>query len=183
LTAISELWGFYDTFEKAGEVLLTPHRGELKRIARSISSKFDVEALQDPYESLGKTGTWKQEAIEIASDVALNLEVPLLVKGPLDLIISPDTPSLTTHVALETSSGTVYRRYCSAGVPAMSVGGTGDILSGLCAGLMARGMSSFDAGCVAAYIIGTAGEQVFSQVGHSLSATEVLSRVRISLPH
>jgi NAD(P)H-hydrate epimerase len=183
LTAIAELWGFYDTFEKAGEVLLTPHRGELKRIARSLFSRADIDILDDPYESLGNTGTWKKGSIEIASDVAVNLEVPLLVKGPLDMVISPDPPSLTTHVALETSSGTIYRRYCSTGVPAMSVGGTGDILSGICAGLIARGMSSFDAGCVAAYINGIAGEEAFSQVGHSLSATEVLSRVRMSPSH
>jgi len=142
----------------------------------------EVDILDDPYESLGKTGTWKKEAIEMASEVAANLEAALLIKGPLDLVISPDPPSLTTHVALETTTGTTYCRYCNEGVPAMSVGGTGDILSGLCGGLLARGMSSFDAGCIAAYITGIAGEEAFSQVGHSLSATEVLSRVRISLP-
>ena len=112
----------------------------------------------------------------------IDIDGTFLVKGSMDLIVSNEAPSLSTHVAFETSSRTIYRRYSTTGVPAMSVGGTGDILSGICGGLMARGMSSFDAGCVGAYINGTAGEEAFLQVGHSLSATEVLSRVKILPP-
>lgn len=182
LTAIAELWGFYDTLENADDVLLTPHRGELRRMVGSMIKGCDTEILGDPYESLGSSGTWKKEALEIAAELASEIDGTLLVKGSVDLIVSHDKPSLSSHVALETSSTTVYRRYCTAGVPAMSVGGTGDVLSGLCGGLMARGMSSFDAGCVAAFINGTAGEEAFSRLGHSLSATGVLSRVKLLPP-
>jgi NAD(P)H-hydrate epimerase len=59
----------------------------------------------------------------------------------------------------------------------MSVGGTGDVLSGICGGLMSRGMKSFDAACVASYINGKAGESVFSEIGHSLSASSLLERL------
>jgi NAD(P)H-hydrate epimerase len=182
LTAISELWGFYDTFDDAGEVILTPHRGELKRLVSSSLKGRDIEVMEAPIETLGKNGKWKKEALEIASELAYELDVALLVKGPVDLILSPDEPSLSSHVSVETPTCTIYRRYCTSGVPAMSVGGTGDILSGMCAGLMARGMSAFDAASVAAYVNGTAGEEAFSQVGHSLSATEVLSRIALVPP-
>jgi NAD(P)H-hydrate epimerase len=177
LTAVSELWGFYDTFDNAGELLLTPHRAELRRLVRSFVKGANTDILRDPYKTLGRRGKWKKEALETASDLAAELDTALLVKGPIDLVLSPDSPSLSSHVALETSSTTVYRRYCTAGVPAMSVGGTGDVLSGLCAGLIARGLSAFDAACVGSYLNGTAGEEAFSQVDHSLSATEVLKRI------
>lgn len=155
LTAISELWGFFDNLENAEDVLLTPHRGELRRLVSALIKRSDVDILSDPYESLGRSGKWKKEALEIISDLTSDIDGTFLVKGSNDLIVSSEAPSLSTHVAFETSSRTIYRRYSTSGVPAMSVGGTGDVLSGICGGLMARGMSSFDAGCVGAYINGT----------------------------
>jgi len=179
LTALAELWkgGRFES-----EVIMTPHRGELRRLVEHFLPEEDASVLQDPYERMGKSGTWKKETLEMVSRLEERLGATLLVKGPVDLLFTGKAPSLSDHVAVELSGGKYYRRYCTFGVPAMSVGGTGDVLAGLCVGLLARGLSAFDAACVAAYINGKAGEEAFSSVGHSLSASEVLSRVRLVPP-
>ncbi|MBN1540339.1 MAG: NAD(P)H-hydrate dehydratase [Candidatus Thermoplasmatota archaeon] len=179
ITAVSELWG---GGAMGHNVLLTPHRGELRRLVESFLPEADSNVLRDPYERSEKTGSWNVEALEIVSELERKLDATMLIKGPVDLCFSGDPPSLSDNVAVELSGRKVYRRYCTAGVPAMSVGGTGDILAGLCAGLISRGLRPFDAACVAAYVNGKAGEEAFSQLGHSLSASEVLSRVKLCPP-
>ena len=53
----------------------------------------------------------------------------------------------------------------STGHPRMAVGGTGDLLAGVCGGLMGRGLSAFEAGRLASYVIGLAGEKCFKENG------------------
>lgn len=45
-----------------------------------------------------------------------------------------------------------------AGTPGQAKGGSGDVLSGLIAGLCAGGLSAFDGGCAGAYLAGKAAE-------------------------
>ena len=65
----------------------------------------------------------------------------LLLKGEKDYITNGD-----------------YFKINTTGHPRMAVGGTGDLLSGLCGGLIAKGLSPFEAGRLAAYSFGKAGE-------------------------
>jgi NAD(P)H-hydrate epimerase len=61
------------------------------------------------------------------------------------------------------------------GNPGMATGGTGDILAGFIGGLMAQGLSPFDAACVGVFLHGRAGDNamwVRSQA--SLTATDLL---------
>ena len=57
--------------------------------------------------------------------------------------------------------------------PAMNVGGTGDVLSGLAAGLLAR-MKPFDAAISAVYLNGAAGAIAFRRTGLHMIATDLL---------
>jgi NAD(P)H-hydrate epimerase len=57
--------------------------------------------------------------------------------------------------------------------PAMTVGGTGDVLSGLSAGLLAK-MKPFDAALVAIYVNGLAGNLAFKHIGLHLIATDLI---------
>lgn len=59
------------------------------------------------------------------------------------------------------------------GTPAMTVGGTGDVLSGAISGLLSKGMSAFDAGCLGAYICGRSGELAFEEFSYGMLATDV----------
>ena len=63
------------------------------------------------------------------------------------------------------------------GNPGMTVGGTGDVLAGLCAGLLAKGMNPFNAARLAAFISGSAGDLAFQKRSYGLLATDVIEEV------
>lgn len=59
----------------------------------------------------------------------------------------------------------------------MTVGGTGDVLTGEVAELLAKGCSPFDAARVAAFINGTAGSICFVSKSYGLLATDVIEAI------
>ncbi len=65
----------------------------------------------------------------------------------------------------------------STGCAAMTGAGTGDVLAGIVAGLLAKGMEVFDAACLGAYISGKAGEAAFGRKSYGLIATDVIEAV------
>jgi len=79
--------------------------------------------------------------INAAKRISADYESIVVLKGWVDVI----------------ANGEKYRVNYT-GVPEMSAGGTGDVLSGLTGGIVPRASSAFDAACVAAYVNGLAGE-------------------------
>ncbi|MBI5000640.1 MAG: NAD(P)H-hydrate dehydratase [Euryarchaeota archaeon] len=63
------------------------------------------------------------------------------------------------------------------GNPAMTVGGTGDVLTGLCAGMLSKGVKPFHAARIAAFTNGAAGDIAFGRLSYGLLATDVLNAV------
>ncbi len=63
------------------------------------------------------------------------------------------------------------------GNPYMTVGGTGDILAGICGSLLAQGTEPFDAACAAAYINGRAGDLAASVKKQALMASDILNYI------
>jgi len=63
------------------------------------------------------------------------------------------------------------------GNPYMTVGGTGDILAGICGSLLAQGVEPFDAACAAAYINGRAGDLAAAVKKQALMASDVLAYI------
>lgn len=84
----------------------------------------------------------------------------ILLKGPVD----------------EISDGKRTRKNAT-GTPAMTVGGTGDVLAGTVAGLLSKGMSPFDSACLGAYLCGKAGERSFNEFSYGLTATDVADNI------
>ena len=84
----------------------------------------------------------------------------LLAKGPVDLI----------------SDGWRWQRNLR-GNPRMAVGGTGDVLAGLTAGLMARGATPFDAARMAVLWITTAADELWLEEGPCYDALGVIARL------
>ena len=68
------------------------------------------------------------------------------------------------------------RCYVNAtGNPGMASGGTGDVLTGVIAGLMAQGLAGFEGSVLGVYLHGLAGDLAARVCGlHSLTATDVL---------
>lgn len=62
--------------------------------------------------------------------------------------------------------------------PAMGTGGTGDVLAGILGSLLAQGVEPFDAGCLAVWLHGVAGEHVRERIGDAgLLAGELADEV------
>lgn len=74
---------------------------------------------------------------------------------------------------------TKHRRHVNkTGTNKMTVGGTGDILAGLCAGLLAQSKKPFDSAKEAAYINGKVGEYCQKMLGVSFVASDMLGELR-----
>jgi hydroxyethylthiazole kinase-like uncharacterized protein yjeF len=65
----------------------------------------------------------------------------------------------------------------NTGNPGMTVGGTGDVLSGLVAGLMAQGVDSFRAAVAGAFVNGAAGDLAEEEYGDHLVPTDILEHI------
>lgn len=86
--------------------------------------------------------------------------VTVLLKGPTDIISNGDQVALN-----ETHS------------PAMTVGGTGDVLTGVTAGLLAKGVPPYEAACAAAFINGAAGLEAAKELGLHITASDVANKI------
>jgi NAD(P)H-hydrate epimerase len=56
---------------------------------------------------------------------------------------------------------------CPTGNPGMATAGTGDVLTGMVGGLLAQGLSTWDAACAATYIHGLAGDLATQHLGQA----------------
>jgi NAD(P)H-hydrate epimerase len=84
----------------------------------------------------------------------------VLLKGHIDVISDGE------HVKLN-----------NTGNPGMTVGGTGDVLSGIVAGLMAQGVDSYRAAVAGAFISGASGDLAKEQFGYHLTPTDLLKHI------
>ncbi len=105
-----------------------------------------------------------EDRTDYVCSAASALGATILLKGPVDVISDGDRCKLNR-----------------SGCPAMTVGGTGDVLAGICAGLAAKGMGAFDASRLGAYIGGNAGERAEALHGHGMMATDMLDHIGPSL--
>ena len=84
----------------------------------------------------------------------------ILLKGKVDLI---------------SDGRNVYEN--KTGNSGMTVGGTGDVLAGVVAGLLAQGLDFIDAARMGARINGLAGDLAFNKFGYSLLASDLLNEI------
>lgn len=89
---------------------------------------------------------------------------------------------LKGHKTLVTNGKKLYRN--TTGNPGMATGGTGDVLTGLLAALMAQGVEAFAAAQLAAHLHGLAGDLARDELGEvSLTATDLLDFLPRTLRH
>lgn len=102
----------------------------------------------------------KNDRIKIVERHAKNNGITVLLKGSTDVISDGKTTCLN------------QKR-----VPAMTVGGTGDVLSGLVAGILSRNKKALDSAAAAAHINGLAGMQVQKQVGLHMTSMDLIDAI------
>ncbi len=100
--------------------------------------------------------------VSIVSEKAKEAGVIVLLKGPTDIISDGSSVGLNDIHS-----------------PAMTVGGTGDVLTGITAGLLAKKVAPFEAACAAAYVNGSAGVEAAKQFGMHITASDVASNIAI----
>jgi NAD(P)H-hydrate epimerase len=90
----------------------------------------------------------------------------------------PGTVLLKGHIDIITDGKRV--RFNRTGDPAMTVGGTGDVLAGIAGALLCH-LPAFESGCIAAYVNGRAGEIVGAERGEGMLATDLIDRIPAEL--
>jgi ADP-dependent NAD(P)H-hydrate dehydratase len=98
------------------------------------------------------------ERVALVKKAAGDRGVVVLLKGPTDVVSDGEKVGLNvTHS------------------PAMTVGGTGDVLTGVTSGLAAKGLGRFEAACCAAYVNGLAGAEAAKDLGLHIVASDVVA--------
>ena len=91
---------------------------------------------------------------------AKRLDSVILLKGNVDVI-----------------SDGKYTRYNWTGNPGMTVGGTGDVLTGIVAAYLAQGADPFYAAGAAAFINGKVGDMVAEEIGYHLLPEDLIKKI------
>ena len=102
----------------------------------------------------------KNERIQLVEKHALDNGITILLKGPTDIISNGNTTYL-----------------CQKNTPAMTVGGTGDVLSGLVAGLLSNNRNSLESAAAAAFICGLTGKQVQEKLGLHMTSMDLIDAI------
>ena len=73
---------------------------------------------------------------------------------------------------------------CPTGNPGMATAGTGDVLTGMLVGLLAQGLTPWDAACAGVYLHGLAGDLAAARIGEAgLIAGDVIEQIPHALTH
>ncbi len=136
----------------------------LKAIKDSLDLIWDKQVVLTPhreeFELISGTKATAENARKFAGENAKETNIVILLKGPIDIITNGDKIGKN-----------------STGNPGMTVGGTGDVLSGIVAGLISQGLSLFDAAYYAAKINGTAGDLCKDRYEYGFTATDVIQKI------
>jgi NAD(P)H-hydrate epimerase len=101
-----------------------------------------------------------EERGNILHNLAKDLDLTLLVKGPYDYI--SDGKKLKIN---------------KTGCPEMSIGGTGDVLAGLCGCFLTTENGPFQSACSAAFLNGALGEYVRNNVKCRFTAMDMIENI------
>ena len=150
-----------DEIEKAKKPLLLDADG-LKAFAefkRPLKVPFVLTPHAGEFEILTgeKLSETQEERVAVTQAIAKKLNATVLVKGKTDIICSGDRVKLNF-----------------TGNPGMTVGGTGDVLSGVVGGLLAQKFNAFEAAVAGAFVNGAAGDFVADEIGFHMVATDVI---------
>jgi len=113
-----------------GGCVLTPHDGEAARLFPDLAARRTEAALHGPAFS----------KLDAARAAARQMGCVVLLKGADTVIADP-----AGRAAIHAASG-------DQAAPWLATAGAGDVLAGLIAGLLARGMAPFEAACTGAWL-------------------------------
>ncbi len=135
--------------DAAGPRVLTPHPGELKRLANKLSFEWpEIRGTQE----------------RLASQLAAEYQVTLVLKGSETLV---------------TDGKDAF--YNTTGNPGMATAGSGDVLTGIVAAILAQQFSPVHGAMLSAYLHGLAGDLAVEDIGElSLIATDLIEYLPVA---
>ncbi|MFX1488997.1 MAG: NAD(P)H-hydrate dehydratase [Promethearchaeota archaeon] len=101
-----------------------------------------------------------EKRIQSIKKLAAKLNVTLLVKGPYDYISNGEKLKINR-----------------TGCPEMSIGGTGDVLAGLCACFLATDNDPFLSACSGAFLNGFIGQYCKENIGNRFTAMDMIKNI------
>jgi len=126
------------------------HRLKAPTVLTPHAGEYQILTGKNVPESLDKRAKFVQET-------AQDLDAVVLLKSHVDVI----------------SDG--YRvKFNFTGNPGMTVGGTGDVLSGIVGAFLAQGVNPFEAAVAGAFINGAAGDFVEAEKGHHMVSSDLI---------
>ena len=134
------------------DIILTPHIFEFKSIfGVNDDLKLDIDSYDFNH---------VDENITKFQQITRQIKGSVVIKGQYDLILK----------------GTKFK-INKSGNAGMTVGGTGDALSGIATSLLSQGLNSFDSACLGVFVNGLAGDEAFKVKGNGFSATDLVSYI------
>lgn len=136
-----------------GNIIITPHRGELAKLFQPIisNSKFQISVQNTEIDG------------EIAARIARDYNCIVLLKGEVDIVCSPESCVMI-----------------AGGNAGMTKGGTGDVLAGLVAALSCSN-ELFLAAKAGSYLNKKAGESLFEKAGYYFNASDLVGQIPLEM--
>jgi len=179
--------------EKATAVVLGPGLGlqketqeAVKEILKTIEAKkmpllLDADALKAFAEFKHRLETPTVLTPHIGEyEILTGTKLPQSTEGRIGFVkqTAQDLDAiilLKSHVDIIADGSRVKLNF--TGNPGMTVGGTGDVLSGIVGAFLARGIAPFEAAVAGAFINGAAGDFVMAEKGYHMVASDLLSLI------
>lgn len=136
------------------EAVLTPHAGEFARLVQTTTK--DIQADRE----------------RAARNFARSLEGVLVLKGHHTLVVERLKGQHKERVHVNKS-----------GSDALATAGSGDVLTGIIASLLAQGLGSWDAARLGVYLHGRAGEHARRKLGGDEPVPVIATDVLEAIPH
>lgn len=137
-------------------LILTPHLFEFKNFFSKVIEELDIN-VKDLKLSLNTYDYHESNKnISIFQNIVKSIKGTVIIKGQYDLIIKSNKFKIN-----------------KTGNPGMTVGGTGDALSGLVTSLLSQDLETFDAASLGIYLNGRAGDLAMNKQGFGFSATDI----------
>ncbi|MEW6070118.1 MAG: NAD(P)H-hydrate dehydratase [Candidatus Thermoplasmatota archaeon] len=175
--------------KKVDSVLIGPGLGNeeqtkqaIKELVRKIAlplvidaSAFDAINLKD---IKSKNGVVTPHAGEFKKLTNLRLPKTTEARVPIvEKIANKTKMTILLKANIDIISDGKRTKLNYTGNEAMTVGGTGDVLAGIIAALLAKKVEPFRAACMGAFINGYAGDKVFKEKSYSLLATDIIEKI------
>jgi ADP-dependent NAD(P)H-hydrate dehydratase len=144
--------------------IVTPHFGEYKRLFQKEENYRDITEMT--------TTVNLQEQTLNVYNLAKKYGITIILKGYNNIICNGSQPQKQQEQKKNEDIAVIRRT-----TPAMTVGGCGDVLSGVVAGLLTKMQDTFSASIAGVYLCGIAGSLAYQRVGLHMVATDLIEEL------